>query len=452
MPVSDPGGDPLERRRRAFELLRAALDIDESARGRWIVQQAGDDAELASTVRSLLASSGASLLDQGAAAVAARLVEDEAIDALPVGTRIGAWRIVRPLGSGGMGTVYLAERDGDGYVQHGALKRIKRGMDSDAVLARFRQERRILSRLGHPNIARLLDGGIADDGRPFLVMEHVEGEPLAAWSARSGTHLDARIDLVLALCAAVAHAHHQLVVHRDIKPANVLVTSDGTPRLLDFGIARLLEPDADDATATATAARFVTRAYAAPEQWQGLAVTTATDIYQLGALLHELLSGLRFAGSAGNTTLQPAGRLAVATDRALSGDIGVVVARATDSDPSRRYATVEAFADDVRRWRDGLPVLARPDSISSRLRRFVGRHRWLVASTTLALLAVVGGAGVALWQARAAADQERIAIDRAETAERVKRFMIGLFAAPDPASARGQMPRADELLDRGAAQ
>ena len=449
--MTDASGDSLQRSRRAFELLRGALDIEESVRERWVMQQAGGDATLALEVRTLLASSGESLLDRDAEAIAARLVDEADADALPQGARIGAWRIVRPLGSGGMGTVYLAEREGDGYVQRGALKRIKRGMDSDAVLARFRRERQILSRLGHPNIARLLDGGIADDGRPFLVMEHVEGELLAVWSARADTSTDARVALVLALCAAVAHAHHQLVVHRDIKPANVLVAADGTPSLLDFGIARVLESDTGDATATATAARFVTRAYAAPEQLQGLAVTTAADIYQLGALLHEVLSGMRFAGSGGDATMRQSGISAVATGP-LSGDIGVVIARATDADPARRYATVEALADDIRRWRDGLPVLARPDSVGYRVRRFVGRHRWLVAAAALALLAIVGGAGVAFWQARAAAEQERIAVERAETAERVKRFMIGLFEAPDPARARGAMPRADELLDRGAAQ
>ncbi|RYD14744.1 MAG: tetratricopeptide repeat protein [Lysobacteraceae bacterium] len=435
-------------RRRAFELLREALDVDETARAAFIERHAAGDASLADDVRELLAGNRTNLLDEDASALAARLVEAAAADALPGGARMGAWRVVTPIGSGGMGTVYLAERDGDGYVQRGALKRIKRGMDSDAVLERFRRERQILSRLDHPNIARLLDGGIADDGRPFLVMEYVEGMPLATWSAQAG--IGPRVELVLALCAAVAHAHHRLVVHRDIKPANVLVAADGSPRLLDFGIARLLEADTGDATATA--ARFVTRAYAAPEQLQGLAVTTATDIFQLGALLLELLGGTRLAGTSGATTqgTTAGGRTSVA--KALRGDIGVVVARATDADPARRYATVEAFADDIRRWRDGLPVLARPDSLGYRLRRYVARHRWLVAASALALIAVVGGAAAALWQARAAAAQERIALDRAEAAERVKRFMIDLFQAPDPAHARGAMPRADELLDRGAAQ
>ena len=450
MQATDTDDGAVERRRRAFGLLREALDIDEAERARWIERQAGSDPALAHEVRGLLASDHDNLLDAEAAAVAARLVAAAGGDALPHGARIGAWRVLATIGSGGMGTVHLAERDGDGYVQRGALKRIKRGMDSDAVLERFRRERQILSRLHHPYIARLLDGGVADDGRPFLVMEYAEGMSLDEWSAQAGSRH--RVELVLALCAAVAHAHQRLVVHRDIKPANVLVASDGSPRLLDFGIARLLEADTGDATATATAARFVTRAYAAPEQLQGLAVTTATDIFQLGALLHELLAGTRAPGVPGAISRPTTDRGATFATKALRGDIAIVIARATDADPARRYATVESFADDVRRWRDGLPVLARPDSLGYRVRRHVARHRWLVASTVLALFAVVGGAAVALWQARMAAAQERIALDRAEAAERVKRFMVDLFQAPDPAKARGEMPRADELLDRGAAQ
>jgi serine/threonine-protein kinase len=454
--------DP-RRRRRAFELLRAALDVDEAARDAWVVAQAGDDDALARTVRRLLAASGAHMLDDNANAIAARLAADAAGEDLPGGSRVGAWRVVRLLGSGGMGAVHLVERDGDGYVQRGALKHVKRGMDSDAVLARFRRERRILSRLNHPAIARLLDGGVAVDGRPYFVMEYIDGDALASWAARTDAGLDARIELVLSLCAAIAHAHHQLVVHRDIKPANVLVTGDGTPHLLDFGIARMLEPDTDEA-ATATAARFLSRAYAAPEQLLGLLATTATDIFQLGALLHELLSGVRLADVPHDAATRPSHRLAAAREhagasgppaiaaKALAGDAGIIVARATDAEPTRRYATVEAFADDLRRWRDGRPILARPDTHGYRLRRFVDRHRVLVALSALAIIAVIGGGSVAFWQAHVAGRQERVALERAATAERVKSFMIGLFQAPDPAQARGSMPRADELLDRGAAQ
>ncbi|MBA8884449.1 serine/threonine-protein kinase [Dokdonella fugitiva] len=441
-----------DRRRHAFELLRGALDVDEADRPAWIARQAGGDAALAEAVQALLGASGAHVLDRGVDALAARLVGDAVVDDLPAGSNIGAWTVEALVGSGGMGAVYRVRREGDGYVQQGALKRIKRGMDSQAMLDRFRRERHILARLAHPAIARLLDGGVAADGRPYLVMEYIDGEPLPAWSARGDRGLDARVELVLALCAAVAHAHQRLVVHRDIKPANVIVAADGSPRLLDFGIARVLEADTGD-DATATAARFVSRAYAAPEQLQGLAATTATDIFQLGALLHELLTGARLAGD--DATTRPVRRLAAARERAgasgpaaitpkmLAGDAGIIVARATDADPARRYATVEAFADDLRRWRAGRPILARPDSSGYRLRRFVARHRWLVAVSMLAAIAVLGGAGIAI-------RQSRIAQGEAARAETVSRFLESIFSSIDPARARGRDVGAKELLDAGS--
>lgn len=452
--------ESLARKRHAFALLREALDLAPEERADWLAQRSGGDDALAAELRTLLAAQGGNLLDGSASDVAARLADDDEADGdLAAGTRLSDWTIQRRLGSGGMGTVYLAERAGDGYAQRGALKLIKRGMDSAAVLAGFRRERRILSRLNHPNIAHLLDGGVTDSGQPFLVMEYVDGETLASWGARTQAGLDARITLFLDLCGAVAHAHRQLVVHRDIKPGNVLVDASDQPHLLDFGIAKVLE-DGDVSDRTATVARFVSRAYAAPEQSGGGAITTAVDIYQLGVLLYELLTDARHADPVNET--RPSRRLAQARTasatpstidaRELRGDPGVIVARATDADPARRYATVEAFADDVRRWRAGHPILARPDSAGYRLRLFIARHRWPVAAATLALAAILAGAGVALWQARVAASQERLADERAQTAERVKRFMIGLFQAPDPAQARGAMPRADELLDRGAAQ
>jgi len=459
--IGDPG-EALERRRRAFALLREAFDITGGAREEWIAERCGGDAVLAAELRALLASEHAGVLDGDAGTLAARLVEeDPALDPLPPGTRLGDWTIVRALGHGGMGTVHLAERDGDGYLQRGALKLIKRGMDSAAVLARFRRERQILSRLEHPHIARLLDGGVSTDGQPYFVMEYVDGDTLRQWLLRAQPGLDARLGVFLQLGDAVAHAHHHLVVHRDIKPENVLVATDGHARLLDFGIAKLLEADGGTEQ-TVTQRRFVSRAYAAPEQIEGDAATTATDVYQLGALLFELLTGARFGDA------RPAGAISgwlaraqaaddAATRKAvpatrLRGDAAIVIARATDADPQRRYATVEALCADVRAWRSGHPIAARPDSTTYRLRRFVGRHRVASMAATLAIAAILAGSTLALWQARKAAEQERIAVERAETAERIKRFMIGLFRAPDPSSARGTMPRADELLDRGAAQ
>ncbi len=443
----------LERRRRAFAVLREALDIDDAERERWIDERCAGDEALAAEVRALLPAPRAGVLDEDASTIAARLLDEADADAtLPAGAQIGAWTLARTLGSGGMGTVYLAARDGDGYAQRGALKLIKRGMDSAAVLARFRRERQILSRLEHPHIARLLDGGVSAEGQPYFVMEYVDGETLRAWIAQAHPGLDARLGVFLQLCEAIAHAHRHLVVHRDIKPENVLVAADGHARLLDFGIAKLLE--ADGATEqTATQRRFVSRAYAAPEQLEGDAATTATDVYQLGVLLFELLTGARFDNtrSAGavsgwlaraQATADAATRKAVPATR-LRGDAAIIVARATDADPKRRYATVEALAADVRAWRNGHPIAARPDSATYRLRRFVGRHRVASAAAALALAAILAGSTLALWQARKAAEEARLA-------RSAQAFLSSVFDASSPDSAAGERVTARELLDRGS--
>ncbi len=442
----------IAHKRRVFAILREVLDQPPSARETALAEACGGDEALVADVRVLLEGATSDMLDRGAAGVAARLVDADHDEGAPDEPEVGGWRIVRAVGAGGMGRVYLVERSGDGYVQQGALKLIKRGMDSDALVARFRRERHILARLDHPSIARLLDGGIASDGRPFLVMEFVEGEPLSAWITRADVGLDARVSSWLAIAAAVAHAHRQLVVHRDIKPANVLVDADGQPRLLDFGIARLLEADTLE-TQTATASRFVSRAYAAPEQLNGRDVTTATDVYQLGALLFEMLSGERFTTFASEVAVRPSLALARARERAgitgppitsrrLSGDAGIIVARATDADPSRRYATVAAFADDVKRWRDGLPILARPDSARYRIGRFVQRHRVAVALGVFALCALLVGFALALWQAQRAAEEARLA-------RAAQDVLIGVFDAAAPDAAAGTRVTARELIDRG---
>jgi serine/threonine-protein kinase len=414
--------------RRAFALLRDALEHDVSERDAFVTAQCGDDGALAQAVRELLAAAAGThrLLDRDVADVAVELSGQADDDDLPPGAMLGPWRVLRQIGRGGMGSVWLGERAGDDYVQRCALKLIRRGMDSRDVLARFRRERGILARLAHPNIARLVDGGVADDGRPWFAMEYVEGVPLDAWSARADVDRDARIALVLRLADALSYAHRQLVVHRDLKPSNVIVDARGEPHLLDFGIARLVDDDAADRTATA--ARFLTRAYAAPEQVRGEDAGTATDVWQLGVLLHELLAGARFGDAA---------------SRPLRGDAGVIVARATDADPARRYASVDALAADLVRWRDGRAILARGDSAGYRVRRFLARHKLGVAAAVFALAALVGGAALALWQAR-------IANGEARRAEAVNGFLEDIFSSIDPANARGRELTAKDLVDAAA--
>jgi eukaryotic-like serine/threonine-protein kinase len=443
--------DELNLKRRAFSLLREALEQAPEQRDAFAREQAAGDEALLALLRQLLAAESAPhLLDAGATALAGRL-RDKAEEELAPGTCIAGWTIQRSLGRGGMGAVFLASRDGDGYVQLGALKWIKRGMDSGEVLARFRRERRILAQLQHALIARLLDGGISESGQPWFVMEYVDGVPLHDWAAQSRPGLNQRLDLFVQLAEAVAYAHGQLVVHRDLKPGNVLVDAQHQPHLLDFGVAKVLEEDTGEAQ-TQTGARFLSRAYAAPEQIRGEPISTAVDVYALGVLLFELLTGARFhdnpAAQSGAVS-ERLGRAAVAGNgvavRQLRGDLGVIVARATDAEPARRYATAQALADDVRRYLRGAPILARRDSGWYRLSRLVARHQLATAAVLLALAAIIIGSGLALWQARRAAHE-------AELARAAQRFLTGVFDAAAPDAAAGARVTARELLDQGAAR
>ena len=350
----------------------------------------------------------------------------EVAQALPPAARperIGPWRITGVLGEGGHGTVYRAVRADGAFDREVALKLIRGGA---GAARRLDAERRVLARLEHPGIARLYDGGTVagglGDGAPYLVMERVDGVPLT--DAARALDLDARLDLMLAVCDAVAYAHRHLVVHRDLKPSNVLVDAGSAPRLLDFGIAHLL--DGDDVTRTGEAA--LTPAYAAPEQLLRRPVTTATDVYALGVLLYEVIAGQRpydlstlTAGEAERVVcLQPPPPLASVADLGRLGDLDVVVMTALAKDPEGRYASAAALADDLRRVRDGLPPSARPATPSHRARLFVRRHRVPVLAAAAVALALVGGLGTALWQAHAASVER----DRAEA-----RFGIARDAA-----------------------
>ncbi|HLT45996.1 MAG TPA: serine/threonine-protein kinase, partial [Rubricoccaceae bacterium] len=330
---------------------------------------------------------------------------------------------------------------------------VKRGMDTDEVLARFRRERQVLAGLDHPGIARLLDGGAAEDGRPFLAMEYVVGEPITDYCDRNRLDVAARLALFEQACAAVQHAHRRLVVHRDLKPSNVLVTAGGggalQVKLLDFGIAKLLQAREDEAL-TRTEARRLTPAYAAPEQVRGEAVTTAADVYALGVILHELLTGTRPPDPprlpGGLVTAEAAVARRTTAERLrrrLRGDLDTIVLAALREEPEARYPSVESLLDDLRRHREGLPVQARPASAGYRLRKFARRHRAGVTAAALVLLALLLGLGATAWQARETARE-------AARAERARDFALSLLEIADPDVARGEDVTAHALLDAAA--
>ncbi|GAB5536932.1 MAG: hypothetical protein Rubg2KO_31810 [Rubricoccaceae bacterium] len=460
---------------RAAPLFAEALEQPPEARDAWLAEHC-DDPELAEVVRTLLAADDAevTLLD----GVALDAVPDEEASRLFASApeTVGPWRIREQVGTGGMGLVYRAERNDGAFEQTVALKLIKRGMDSDAVLRRFQAERRILARLEHPGIARLIDGGLAEDGRPYLAMEFVEGEPITETCDRLQLGVEARLDLFRQACEAVDYAHRQLVVHRDLKPSNVLVTESKTGerrvKLLDFGIARVLADDATETPLTVLTApgQFVlTPEYAAPEQVAGGTISTATDVYALGILLYELLVGQRPYEFDARTpgviehvvqNVQPARPSTAVTDsptthgmptdrlrRQLAGDLDMICLTALRKEPERRYASVAALSDDIRRHQENLPVQARPDTVGYRARTFMRRHRVGLGATAAALLAIALVSATAF--ARVSDERDR-AQTEAEKAEQVSTFIADLFRDGDPNQTQGDSALVVDVLNRGA--
>lgn len=409
------------------------------------------------------------------------------------GERVGVYRVVREIGRGGMSVVYLAERDDGLFEQRVALKFLR--VAHEAGLRRLERERRIQAGLSHPNIARLLDGGTDERGRPYIVMEYVEGTPLDAYCTTRSASLHERLRLVEIVATTLEYAHRHLVVHRDIKPSNILVTDDGHVKLLDFGIAKLLVPDepgeaagdegraADAAALTATMVRVLTPEYASPEQVRGERITTASDVYQLGVLLYELLTGRRpftFAHASAaevervisHGEPQPPSRAAAAGAHGggqggaasagaadggallprLDNDVDTIVLKALAKEPEHRYASVGELRDDLVRFRSGLPVRARRATRRYRARKFVSRHRAGVAAAGVILLSLMAGLGATAWQA-VVASRERDRAERARMhAERVSEFLVEIFEVSDPERARAEDVSARELLDRGAAR
>src|SRR6185503_18396474 len=319
------------------------------------------------------------------------------------GETIGPYRLGTELGRGGMGTVFLAERADGQFDQRVALKLVKRGMDSAEILDRFRAERQILARLQHANVARLLDGGVTPDGQPYFAMEHVEGEPLTTYCQRVSLSTALRLRLFLQVCEAVEYAHRNLVVHRDLKPSNILVTPDGQVKLLDFGIAKVLDPGSTDPAVTRREERVLTPRYAAPEQLLGQPVTTVTDVYSLGVVLYEMLAGRHPYDAGGSAPAANEAGVPVAVPGTLgAAELASVARMAMRPEPDRRYPSVRALADDVRRHLEGRPVSAKPDRFAYRAAKFVRRHRVAVASALVVALSLMAGVAGTLWQARKA--------------------------------------------------
>ena len=413
------------------------------------------------------------LLDRPVAALMdAMAVDDTAVPGVAIGTRIGGFRLTASLGSGGMATVYLAEREAVDFRQQVAIKLLRNGVYSDLQQALFRRERRTLATLSHPHIARLIDGGVTANGVPYLVMDYVDGTTMTRYAMEQRLGVSARLRLFGEVCDAVAAAHRQLIVHCDLKPSNILVDADGAPRLLDFGIAQLLcdasgQQLCDAGDDTDTPLRALTPGYAAPEQHAAGPVTTATDVYALGVLLHELLLGERPGVASGIVASEralradpvrwsvPASRREMRT--ALRGDLDCILAKALAPRPEERYASAGALAADVRRHLRRFPIEARPQTAAYRASKFITRHR---GGTTVAAglaLALFASLALALWQARvanreAAHAREQAAVARQETqrANAVRDLLVELFENESPDSVHDALPDTATLLQRGA--
>jgi TolB-like protein/tRNA A-37 threonylcarbamoyl transferase component Bud32 len=387
-----------ERWARAKSVLDGALGRPEAERGDFVAEACAGDPELQAEVASLLAASARAGRFMETADTLVSPVATPRREPVP-GDRLGAYRILREIGRGGMGAVYLAERADEEYRKKVAVKLVRSDVDAPSVADRFRRERQILADLEHPNIARLLDGGTTADGRPYFVMEYVLGLPIDAYCEALRLGVGPRLEIFRTVCAAVAHAHGRGVLHRDLKPGNVLVTAEGAPKLLDFGIARILGPGAP-AGHTATDAHPMTPAYASPEQVRGEPLTTASDVYSLGVMLYRLLTG-RLPHGADSTPLLELARAigeeepARPSDAAgpekgprLAGDLDAIVLRALRKEPGRRYASVKDFSEDIRRHLAGLPVAARRGRLGYRTERFLRRNRTvLLASAAVAVVA-----------------------------------------------------------------
>lgn len=457
---------PVERWQRLSRLLDEALALTPDERAAHLEAACGGDILLLAEARQLLdhCIRSADFFEHPAAEYASPFVLALEADLAPVpDAQVGPWRIIGEAGRGGMGTVYLAERGDDQYHKRVALKVVRGALAfDDHLIRRFREERQILAALDHPNIARMLDGGVTADGLPWFAMEFVAGLPIDRHARELSLPVEARLALFLAACDAVQYAHRNLVVHRDLKPSNLLVTGEGQVKLLDFGIARLLPDGEQSDTATQTGSRLLTPAYASPEQLRGEPIAVASDIYSLGVILYELLSGQKPHPSVGRPPhelardileldpVPPSHAAGGPFGRRLRGDLDTIVAMALRKEPTRRYPSVEAFAGDIRRHLDGHAVSARGNSPGYRFRTFIRRHRMGVIAAVLVFVSLLSGLGAALSQARRA-DRARTAAEvETARAEQVAGFLANVFYLADPNVSLGKTITIQAALDSAA--
>lgn len=474
-----------ERWRKINDLLDEALDLSNDARSLMLNRVGRIDPSLRQELEQLLEADATlpEIFEVDVVDYAKPMLPSPLDDVVGKGLHLGAYRIVREIGKGGMGRVFLAERADGQYQQTVALKVLRPGLDTTDAQRRFQTERQVLASLNHPHIARLFDGGITNDGRPFLVMEYVEGKPIDSFCDSRTLTIEERLNLFIPVVEAIHHAHQKLVVHRDLKPSNIFVTPEGEVKLFDFGIARLLDEAemSSDTVSTRTSQRWMTPEYAAPEQIRGEAISTATDVYQLGVVLYELLTGHRpfvpdgqgiqrveravldteptkpstavsrvtRKTSEGESVLVDSTSVSrargVLPDRlrqVLEGDLDNITLKALSKKPEERYASAEAFVEDIKRHLAGFPVKARTPTAGYRIRSFVRRHRIGVCASALVVLSVLCGLGIALWQARVARSER-------EEAETLAQALEGIFEEANPVFAsQVGAPGLGDLLDR----
>lgn len=469
-----------ERWKKIQLLFEKALEFDKPERERFLAEECGEDKELFSEVNSLISADEQehSIFSGSAAEYIA--IDEKKLD----GKVLGKYRVIKQIGTGGMGSVFLAERADGMFEQKVALKVVKPGMNSLEIIKRFEGERQILAKLRHPNIASLLDGGISDIGLPYFTMEFVEGKPITEYCDAKNLNIEQRLDIFKKVCTAVLYAHQNLVIHRDIKPGNILVKEDGTVKLLDFGIAKVFEEDENNKSLTRTGFRVMTPEYASPEQVRGETVSTATDIYSLGLILYQLLSGcppyevnttsaleleriiclsepqkpstmiIKISTSVRGSVQQASSEF-ISRKRStsisklrkrISGDLDNICLMAIRKEPERRYNSIAQLIHDIDNHLNGLPVSARKSTASYRTRKFITRHRAGVVITSIAVLII---AIVTTFYTMQLAEERDKAKLEAEKSKKVSEFLAGIFEVSDPEQSRGESITARELLDNG---